>query len=140
MPEADLANHALVHGRKILPPCRRAWKQDIGQFLVRAFPVFASRSLFSYEGEQTIQLGQHEYESTSVTRWVGPTATIKSWCVSARSGKLLVDWLSTLVGAGGSLALIDGQDEEDETMMANGSLSTLLSRIWKDKYTSKDTT
>lgn len=51
---------ALVHGRKILPACRRAWEQDIGQFLVRALPVFVSRFLFSYEGKQTIQLGQHE--------------------------------------------------------------------------------
>ena len=42
---------ALVHGRQILPACRRTWKQDIGQFLVRAFPVFASRSLFSCEGK-----------------------------------------------------------------------------------------
>ena len=34
----------IVHSRQILPPRRRAWQQNIGQYLVRAFPVVFPRS------------------------------------------------------------------------------------------------
>ena len=77
-------------------------------------------------------LEQYEYESTPGRRWFGLTDPIKSWRVSVMSGTTLVDWLATLEGASGS--------EEHETMMANGSRSVLLNRIWKDKYKPKDTT
>lgn len=100
MREADLANHCAStrpQNTTGLPKSMGARHWAILGTCVPGFCFCASRSIFSYEGKQTIQqLDRGGYEIKVAWRRFGPTDAIKSWYVLAQSGKMLIDWLATL--------------------------------------------